>query len=274
MSTTATYLSLFVLALQVNDASACVGSYPNKCCISGNCNVGIKGSTWPEAACPGGLCKGNPLCPDYVAGGKKDYSPCLTAGFPTPTPSTSAPATAPAPAPARALAAAADSNDSCPAWAGDGQCVSNPEYMLSNCALSCSALDTASTAASTAPVTASDSIPSCATWAAQGQCVANSAYMLTNCALSCEGQSEGQSSTAPAINPVVATCDQKNVDYSSRQNCCRCERQDAAQPRWLRGARKLGLIGATVGATASVATAAADTTIAANSAYSSQLPCC
>ena len=226
MSTTATYLSLFVLALQVNDASACVGSFPNKCCISGNCNVGMKGSTWPEAACPGGLCKGNPLCPDYVAGGKKDYSPCLTAGFPTPTSSTSAPATAPAPAPARALAAAADSNDSCPAWAGDGQCVSNPEYML------------------------------------------------TNCALSCEGQSEGQSSTAPAINPVVTTCDQKNVDYSSRQNCCRCERQDAAQPRWLRGARKLGLIGATVGATASVATAAADTTIAANGAYIKQLPCC
>jgi hypothetical protein len=67
----------------------------------------------------------------------------------------------------------------------------------------------------------------------------------------------------------MASCDQRNVDYSGRQNCCRCENQFA---RRLRGARKLGLIGSTVGTTASVATATGETTVAANSAYNNQLP--
>ena len=213
MFTKAICLTIFVLAISIGSTDACVKrkNYFGDRSLSGKCCAG--------KSCMGCLpCRDDPL-----------YKPTESKASATTvsTPSTpSAPAPAPPSTPAPAPVAAFDSNDLCP------------------------------------------------TWAAQGQCVANSAYMLTNCALSCEGQSEGQSSTAPAINPVVTTCDQKNVDYSSRQNCCRCERQDAAQPRWLRGARKLGLIGATVGATASVATAAADTTIAANGAYIKQLPCC
>ena len=121
----------------------------------------------------------------------------------------------------------------------------------------------------------SDSNPSCSDWAAAGECTVNPAYMLSACASSCDQQQARRldtaaSAPAPAVT-VVTSCDQRNVDYSGRQNCCRCENQFA---RRLRGARKLGLVSSTIGATTSAATTAGQVTVAANSAYNSQLPCC
>jgi hypothetical protein len=201
-----TCLTLFALALSIGSSDACVGSYPTKCCMSGFCNVGPQGSTWPEKACPGGMCKSNLLCADTPSG-KRDYRSCSTVSAAAPAPAP----TAPAPAPVLVLA---------------------------------------------------DSNPSCSDWAASGQCASNSGYMLASCAFSCKGK---------VTSPTVASCDQRNVDYSGRQNCCRCENQFA---RRLRGARKLGLVSSTIGATTSAATTAGQVTVAANSAYNSQLPCC
>ena len=150
MFTKTTCLAVTVLAVCFGGSDACVGSFPNKCCMQGYCNVGQQGSTWPEAAaCPGGLCKSNPLCPTYVEGMKTDWTPCgaPAAAAPAPAPAAAAPAPAPAataPAPTRAPTAV-DSNISCPMWAADGQCTSNPDYMLTSCALSCSSATVAPT---------------------------------------------------------------------------------------------------------------------------------
>ena len=220
MFTKATCLTLFVLAVSLSGSDACVGSYPTKCCINGFCNVGPQGSTRPEASCPGGMCKSNPLCSDTPSG-KRDYTSCSnTAAAPSSAPA--APSSAPAPAPLAPTASPApvDSSPACPTWAVEGQCTSNPAYMLTACAVSCSSF---SLAAAAAPI------------------------------------------------PSTTSCDQRNVDYSNRQNCCRCENQFA---RRLRGARKLGLLGNTISATTSVATDAGKATVAANSLYNDQLPCC
>jgi len=236
-----TCLTLFALALSIGSSDACVGSYPTKCCMSGFCNVGPQGSTWPEKACPGGMCKSNPLCADTPSG-KRDYRSCSTVSAAAPAPAPTAPAPAPtAPAPAPTAPA--------PAPTATAPAPTAPAP--------------APTAPAPAPVLVlADSNPSCSDWAASGQCASNSGYMLASCAFSCKGK---------VTSPTVASCDQRNVDYSGRQNCCRCENQFA---RRLRGARKLGLVSSTIGATTSAATTAGQVTVAANSAYNSQLPCC
>merc|ERR1712072_1102893 len=81
-----------------------------------------------------------------MGGMKTDWTPCgaPAAAAPAPAPAAAAPAPAPAaaaPAPTRAV----DSNISCPMWAADGQCTSNPDYMLTSCALSCSSATVAPT---------------------------------------------------------------------------------------------------------------------------------
>jgi hypothetical protein len=42
-----------------------------------------------------------------------------------------------------------DSNSDCPGWASDGECEANPNYMLSNCQLSCNTCYTTTEAPTT-----------------------------------------------------------------------------------------------------------------------------
>merc|ERR1712072_1057898 len=81
-----------------------------------------------------------------MGGMKTDWTPCgaPAAAAPAPAPAAAAPAPAPAAA-APTRAPAVDSNISCPMWAADGQCASNPDYMLTSCALSCSSATVAPT---------------------------------------------------------------------------------------------------------------------------------
>ena len=201
MFTKTTCLTLFVLAVSLGSSKACLQrsiafSKPGlsgKCCKVGTCMY----------------CE--PCSEDPVYGKSIASAAALAAPSAAPSPA------APAPAPAAVIA---DTSPSCPIWAAEGQCTSNPAYMLTACAVSCSSF---SLAAAAAPI------------------------------------------------PSTTSCDQRNVDYSNRQNCCRCENQFA---RRLRGARKLGLLGNTISATTSVATDAGKATVAANSLYNDQLPCC
>lgn len=99
---------------------------------------------------------------------------------------------------------AADANAQCAAWARDGQCSSNPDYMHHHCGTSCAwcGPDDASPMAG-APIAApaesalqrpryfkdaadhADRHAGCARWARLGECVRNRGYMAAQCYASC-----------------------------------------------------------------------------------------
>ena len=98
------------------------------------------------------------------------------------------------PASAQATAPCVDSDvQQCPLWKANGDCTTNSAWMQSNCCKSCSAADSAPTAAapaaaapaaSAAPCVDSDA-QQCPLWKANGDCTTNSAWMQSKCRLSC-----------------------------------------------------------------------------------------
>ncbi|CAH1802796.1 unnamed protein product, partial [Owenia fusiformis] len=68
-----------------------------------------------------------------------------------------------------------DNNAHCPSWAQNGECSSNPGYMLVNCKRSCNSCGG----------TCVDNDANCQSWARNGECQSNPGYMLVNCKLSC-----------------------------------------------------------------------------------------
>lgn len=69
-----------------------------------------------------------------------------------------------------------DSNDSCRTWAADGECSSNPAFMLSACRESCYQCESAA---------CSNDDAACEAWAAAGECAANEKFMVTACRHAC-----------------------------------------------------------------------------------------
>ena len=72
-----------------------------------------------------------------------------------------------------------DKNQYCADWARRGECTRNPNYMLPNCALSCSQVTNNNNN------NLVDKNQFCSSWATRGECTRNPNYMLPNCALSC-----------------------------------------------------------------------------------------
>uniref|UniRef100_A0A7S4B8E0 Fe2OG dioxygenase domain-containing protein n=1 Tax=Chrysotila carterae TaxID=13221 RepID=A0A7S4B8E0_CHRCT len=69
-----------------------------------------------------------------------------------------------------------DNNERCQAWASTGECDANPQFMLSECALSC--MD--------ASASVSQIRKECAGYADMGECSRNPAFMLATCRRECE----------------------------------------------------------------------------------------
>ena len=66
--------------------------------------------------------------------------------------------------------------EACAAWAKNGQCESNPDFMLRRCGKSCNLCD---------HNLCDDNDASCPAWRASGECKANPAAMLSACPRSC-----------------------------------------------------------------------------------------
>ena len=66
--------------------------------------------------------------------------------------------------------------DDCPKWARDGECDSNPGFMLEGCRASCHVCQS---------VHCHDKESSCKQWADEGECGRNGDFMLSTCAFSC-----------------------------------------------------------------------------------------
>ena len=69
-----------------------------------------------------------------------------------------------------------DTNDSCRTWAADGECSSNPGFMLSACRESCFQCESAA---------CSNDAAGCEAWAAAGECAANEKFMVSACRHAC-----------------------------------------------------------------------------------------
>ncbi|KAK0064274.1 tyrosinase-like protein tyr-3 [Biomphalaria pfeifferi] len=70
-----------------------------------------------------------------------------------------------------------DDQGGCATWASNGQCQSNPNYMLKYCRKSCKVC--------VSKTSCEDSNPGCADWAKRGECKYNPSYMEKNCKKSC-----------------------------------------------------------------------------------------
>lgn len=126
--------------------------------------------------------------------------------------------------------ACVDNNNRCPEWVADGQCSTNPGYMLENCKLSCGVCQnlgddqlspTSSPNDELSPTSSPciDKNDRCAEWAAGDQCSSNPGYMLENCKLSCNDcESEGNDQPSP----VLSSCTDNNnrcAEWSGDGQC-------------------------------------------------------
>ena len=68
-----------------------------------------------------------------------------------------------------------DRRTDCFAWARDGHCASNPDYMAQTCPLACGICD----------YECADSSDLCPTWAAEGECYNNALAMYKDCPVAC-----------------------------------------------------------------------------------------
>ncbi|XP_066283624.1 sortilin-related receptor-like isoform X2 [Branchiostoma lanceolatum] len=76
-----------------------------------------------------------------------------------------------------------DNNEFCEDWASSGECAANPDYMLTQCRLSCNTCDGGTDGGNNGGC--SDNNEFCEDWASSGECAANPGYMLLGCRLSC-----------------------------------------------------------------------------------------
>lgn len=101
--------------------------------------------------------------------------------------------------PAEAAEQCVDLSEHCAYWAANGECASNPPYMLAECAASCGACAGARARADGASdeedevlrerrrawPKCKDKAAECPLWARAGECAKNERYMMVQCALSC-----------------------------------------------------------------------------------------
>ena len=95
--------------------------------------------------------------------------------------------------------AAGDSTQECYTWAADGQCASNPQYMLSSCKYSC--WEWYSHRRSTFPDAPIDKQFECHSWSQSGECHKNAAYMRTQCPEVCKDRYEPPDEPPPPPPP-------------------------------------------------------------------------
>ena len=113
----------------------------------------------------------------------------------------------------------------CTLWASEGECESNPTYMLENCANTCNACELSTTESPT-PVNVDPNVPTpvgcadknfeCPSWAAEGECSKNPAWMLANCALSCDS-CDGGDGDEPALTCVDS--DSRCPEWAAADEC-------------------------------------------------------
>jgi prolyl 4-hydroxylase len=95
-----------------------------------------------------------------------------------------------------------DSHDDCPFWTKNGDCASNPDYMLRNCAKSCCAEQALEDSQVACNGKEEDSHDDCPFWTKNGDCASNPDYMLRNCAKSCCAE---QATTSATTSTTIAT---------------------------------------------------------------------
>ena len=78
-----------------------------------------------------------------------------------------------------------DNDDRCGLWAEKGECINNPNYMLSECAVSCASCAAADDDAPAWTGGCFDRDAECGDWSLAGECDANPNWMRANCAASC-----------------------------------------------------------------------------------------
>jgi len=134
----------------------------------------------------------------------------LGTGGPTPVEDPGTESNAPVPTSAPTKVACVDKNARCDEWTVDGQCSSNPDYMLENCKLSCNVCESeGDDQVSPNPSPCVDNNNRCAEWAAGDQCSSNPDYMLENCKLSCNVcEIEGDDQLSPTPSPQSEGDDQ------------------------------------------------------------------
>lgn len=118
----------------------------------------------------------------------------------------------------------------CAEWASEGECDSNPSYMLNNCEKSCNICGddqpTESPGSSDAPTPSSaptfvscvDGNARCAEWAEDNQCSINPDYMLKNCeksCLVCQSGDDDQIATLPPCRDNNSRC----PEWASEDQC-------------------------------------------------------
>jgi len=139
----------------------------------------------PTSAPTPGCSDSNQYCADWAANGECESNPgfmldacpasCGACSSPAPTPAPTTPS--PPPPTSAPTPGCSDSNQYCADWAANGECESNPGFMLDACPASCGACST--------PGPCSDDNQYCEDWAASGQCETNPNYMLETCRKSC-----------------------------------------------------------------------------------------
>jgi len=193
----------------------------------------------PDGGCGGVMPPspgGSPAGPGW--GGSPTQAPTPTQPTPTPT----QPCT--------------DNNQYCADWAANGECETNPNYMLVTCPESCGACPQptptpqptpAPTAAPTpappppptpappppptpgppppppptpAPQPCTDNNQYCEDWAANGECQTNPNYMLTNCRKSCGVCSGPGPQPTPAPPPPTAAPSPQPTPPAGAGQCC------------------------------------------------------
>jgi hypothetical protein len=90
-----------------------------------------------------------------------------------------------------------DSHAECQNWAQTGECQSNSQWMMANCARSC--IGHMLNIKNEGNV---DSHTDCATWAASGECKNNAEWMNLNCKKSCSAVESEPEVDAPEIAPM------------------------------------------------------------------------
>jgi len=78
-----------------------------------------------------------------------------------------------------------DENRECKAWASQGECERNFDYMTTNCRLSCRRCGAAAEANTAEPKCKDKNAEECPYWATMGECEANPSFMRDTCQKSC-----------------------------------------------------------------------------------------
>lgn len=106
-----------------------------------------------------------------------------------------------------------DDHESCAVRAKTGECDRNPNYMLSNCTLSCKRCNESTNREDVANKEwnqdCNDTNVNCVWWADTGECQKNPGFMLANCKLSCQkcnSEKNAGNKKEEGLDPKIAGC--------------------------------------------------------------------